>query len=61
MAGIKATYMSIAAKIKVQKLDEASISKLNSDQAEQAILCLEEWIDKRLQIDGRNKAGGSHS
>jgi hypothetical protein len=60
-AGIKATYMSIAAKIKIQKLDEVSISKLSSNQAEQAILCLDEWIDKRLQIDGRNKAGGSHS
>lgn len=61
VAGIKATYMSIATKIKIQKLDDATISKLTSDQAEQAILCLEEWIDKRLQIDSRNKAGGSHS
>lgn len=61
VAGIKATYMSIAAKIKIQKLDDATVSKLTSDQAEQAVLCLDEWIDKRQQIDSRNKAGGSNS
>lgn len=54
--GIMATYMSIAAKLKCPKLDEATVEKLNTDQAGRAVLLLDEWLDKRAQIDNRNKA-----
>lgn len=54
--GIMAVYMSLAAKLKMSNLDATLLEKLNTDQAAQAILLLDEWLDKKQQIESRNAA-----
>lgn len=52
--GMKATYMSLSAKLKIKDLSEELLETLTEGQAAQAVQFLDEWMEKKRQVDERN-------